>query len=117
MVQVGDQNVDDNLYIRWLIDYPAASIGPESSMALEAILPPAGQAERHPIRFTPSCTDDHLSDQLVHRIALVVADRPYVLPETLPQEKKWSTAITPGFTLESSWFLSVDCKSPRLGAH
>jgi len=117
MVQVGDQNVDDSLYVRWLLDYPEASNGTESKIALEAILPPTGQAERHPIRYTPSCTDDHLSEQPIHRISMVVADRPYALPEALPQDKKWSTAKTPGFILESSWVLLTGCKNQQQGTH
>ena len=105
-VQVGDQNSQDVLWVRWLIDYPA-SAGDYARMAMEQALPTTGHDLRSPFRFSPSCIDDNLSGTgPLHRLLLAVTDRPFSSePDAAPDSP------SPGaFVFEATWPFRLECK-------
>src|SRR5690242_11231365 len=53
-VTLSDQNLNDNLSIRFLIDYPNTDTSTAQLFFL-ATLPPTGVAERGPVRVRPNC--------------------------------------------------------------
>ena len=108
-LQLGDQDHSDVLYIRWLLDYPETTATEESTLLLETALPASNNEIRPPIRFSPNCVDHHLANQSMHRLSLVVADRPFSSSEGLPPEKRWTTTDEPGFILESTWTIAATC--------
>jgi hypothetical protein len=72
---LSDQNVNDFLYIRWLVDYPGTDANP-AHLVLPLQLPPSGMMVRSRIRLQPTCRDLGIGSGL-HRLVLSVADRPY----------------------------------------
>jgi hypothetical protein len=73
---LSDQNTGDNLYFRWIIDYPPD--GQDTIRALEDRKPGGGSLVRTPVRFAPSCSADRLSTTASnHRLTMVASDRPF----------------------------------------
>jgi hypothetical protein len=69
-----DQNLNDNLSIRFLIDYPGPDTG---RLLLPVTLPPTGMPERGPVRVRPSCSQPGVGPGQ-HRLLMAVADRPFL---------------------------------------
>jgi hypothetical protein len=109
-VRLGDQNLQDVLYFRWLLDDPADVADTGSRLLMESALPPSDRETRDPLRFSPNCADHRLTDLPTPRIVLVVADRPFLPPEDAPSDSRWTTANDPGFVLEATWLLAPSCE-------
>src|SRR5256885_16498538 len=72
VVTLGDQNLNDPLYLRWLLDYP--STDPDGGQLLiVAQLPPSGRPDRSPARFVPTCP---IRGTNTHRLVLSGSHRP-----------------------------------------
>jgi len=108
-VVLADQNTQDQLYSRWIIDYPPWTDG-VSGVALPVTIPAGDQIQRTSIRYVPSCSDDAISHtSLDHRLLLAVSDRPFAFDspfsEWAPPDK-----VDPGnFRVEGSWDFKLDC--------
>jgi hypothetical protein len=75
---VGDENLDDNLSIRFLVDYPEA--GPAVGRLIRQVtIPPTGLVDRAPVRLRPGCDTLQLAPGL-HRLTMSVSDRPFLDP-------------------------------------
>ena len=104
-VVLADQNTQDKLYARWIVDYPPNQPG-VSRVALEQGLLGGNQVKRPPFRFSPSCTDDAIShDFSNHRLLLAVSDRPF--PNDISQQPFEFTGGN--FLVEASWQFELDC--------
>jgi len=75
-VSLSDQNLNDHLYIRWLIDYPAKDAN-LARLVHQVQLAESPNAERSPVRIQPSCSGLGVGTGL-HRFVMSVADRPYL---------------------------------------
>lgn len=75
-VTLSDQNLNDHLYIRWLVDYPGTETNP--ALLVHQVQTPASvTAERSPVHIQPPpCAELHLASG-PHRFVMSVADRPY----------------------------------------
>ncbi len=106
-VVVADQNTQDKLYLRWLIDYPAVQ-GEVSHLAYPLALAPEGTVAREAVSFAPSCTDDQIPPgTATHRLMLAVSDRPFA-----PIDESSQTAldqVTNGFLVEAVWLFTLTC--------
>jgi hypothetical protein len=73
-VTLSDQNLNDNLYIRFLMDYPGSET---ARLLLPATLPPTGVLERGAVRVQPRCGEVGVGPGQ-HRLMMAVADRPFL---------------------------------------
>ena len=105
----GDENLDDNLYVRLLIDYP----GPLEPQRLiyRAQLPPSGALERSAIRMQPSCA---LRSALPnpHRLVMSVSDRPFLDPaegQDVDPEAPLDSVPDAAHRVRVVWLLDMAC--------
>jgi hypothetical protein len=107
-VVLADPDTNDNLYARWIIDYPPYVDGVSHVADLPVSLPGGDQVNRSPIRFAPNCSDDAISHTFSnHRLLLAVSDRPFANGEDTSQPPL--DGVTNGFLVEGSWIFTLDC--------
>jgi hypothetical protein len=107
-VTVGDANLEDRLYGRWLIDYPPQD--GRSRLASEFRLPPTDALTREIIRFAPNCQEHKIaSGEIPHRVTLSVADRQFLPPDPASPELQFDTVPPEGFLLRTTWILPLVC--------
>jgi hypothetical protein len=108
-VTLGDPNLDDVLYARWLIDYPP--FDPSASrLAREDRLPSSGSVNREIIRFAPSCSDDQIvSGSASHRVTLSAADRPFLPADQAPPDLQLDSVPADGFVVRATWIVDLAC--------
>jgi hypothetical protein len=113
-VIVRELNLGDDLYVRWVADYPPYSadktrplndlmtqIAHPVDMATDFDLPPV----------TVDCVLDALDPQItMHQIMVIVADRPFVDIKDQPAGQIDLALVTkPGFAVKGSWTLNLGC--------
>ena len=104
-VVLADQNTQDNLYVRWIVDYP-----PNQHVALPQYLPGGKQIKRLPIRYSPSCDDDAISrDFSNHSLLLAASDRPFASGDDTSQPP-FDGVASGNFLVEGSWQFELDCQ-------
>lgn len=106
--KVGDANVQDKLYARWIFDYPPVSAdGAVSPPVLDIILPTG--TDRGVLSLAPDCTQHKLAANLnPHRLMLAVADRPFLAPSQAPAAP-YDTVAPGGQVLRAVWVVNLDC--------
>jgi len=106
-VVVEDQNTQDQLYLRWLIDYPPYQDG--LTRIYEApTLPPSGSARRPSVLFAPSCNDDSIAKGFPnHRLLLAVSDRPFV--SDAHSGVSLDVPSAGGAVVEAAWQFTMTC--------
>ena len=104
-VVLADQDTRDNLYARWIIDYPPfdPSI---SRLARQDIQPGGGQVERPSLRFAPNCVLHGIAPGFSnHRLLLAVSDRSFdPSNEAAPDQVQSGTS-----RIEAVWLFEMDC--------
>jgi hypothetical protein len=75
---LSDQNLQDHLYVRHLVDYPSSDFN-ATHLLREIELPPSGLATRATVRIQPDCAFLDLPPGQ-HRLVMSVSDRPYLDP-------------------------------------
>jgi hypothetical protein len=104
---LSDQNVDDPLHIRWLVDYPGVGSG-QPQLVREATLAPSGTAVRPSIRIQPSCDSLGLRGGM-HRLMMSVSDRRYLdtlAGDQVPPEAPLDSVEPGGNRLRALWFIN-----------
>lgn len=93
---VGDQNLSDTLYVRWVSDYPpfATNVSKVLSDALDGqglpIPPSTPQAElRQEIHFPARC-DGFAPGMQQHRLVVIVSDRPFLKAGTFSGDLRYN---------------------------
>jgi len=80
-VMLADKNTDDNLFVRWLIDYPPFDKA-VLQLAYETIQPGGGEVVRPQLSFSPSCATHQIATGFSnHRLMLAASDRPFLSAE------------------------------------
>jgi len=103
-VAVADQNTNDTLYFRWIIDYPPYSAG-TIPLAYETTKPGGGPMVRTPVTYSPSCRNDRISPtSSSHRLMLAVSDRPFD-----QSDESRPDAVTTGQLVEAVWPFEMTC--------
>jgi hypothetical protein len=104
---LSDQDVDDPLYIRWLVDYPGANVG-QPQLLREQILAPSGKPVRTTVRIQPRCEILGLRGGM-HRLVMSVSDRPYLdslAGDLVPPEAPLDSVGVGGYRIRAVWLLS-----------
>jgi hypothetical protein len=103
-VVLADQNTQDILYLRWIVDYPPNGDVP-ARVALKQILPGGAQPQRPSVRFAPNCSDIASSlDTPTHRLLLAASDRPFMDdPQVL------DLVADGNYRVEAAWSFSLSC--------
>jgi hypothetical protein len=106
-VTLGDLNVSDLLFVRWLVDYPNPGAASSDSRVLMKLEPaPTGKIERGEIKFRPTCpATPGLS---LRRLVLSVADRKFLEPETdsVAQDAPLDSVPTGANRFRAVWLLN-----------
>lgn len=76
-VVFGDENLSDQLFLRFLVDYPSDPDTSGARLLLLASLPPSGEVARSPFQMLPQCDRVGFGPGL-HRLMLSVSDRPFL---------------------------------------
>lgn len=114
MVTLGDPNVGDTLYVKWLFDYPKWD-ETYSRVGLSYPIPPSPNREvqRTSQHFQPSCADHNIARGITeHRLTLAVADRPFLLPEdpAAPSDYRLDAVGEGTFLLRATWIIkNLEC--------
>lgn len=111
-VRLGDPNLGDSLFIRWIFDYPKYD-EILTRLVLVNPLPTAegGAIEREEISFTPSCILHNIARGVSqHQLTLSVADREFVKPEQADPDYRLDTVATGGYRVRVSWRLDMECR-------
>jgi hypothetical protein len=79
-VDVGDQNPEDTLYVRWVSDYPPYTQGVSKILidgddGVGKPIPPSRTEIRPPINFNTRCQE--FVPGMEHTLAVIVSDRPF----------------------------------------
>jgi hypothetical protein len=115
MVIVGDNNLGDSLFVRWLIDYP--STDPDNMRkALEArFLPSTAVIRSPPLKFLPNCNIIPRSAANPHRLVLSISDRPFLDKENgdmVSNDSPFDSVPDGANRTRVVWLLHMDCPGP-----
>jgi len=109
-VVLADQNTRDNLYIRWIIDYPPYVDGVSRVVPFNP-LPGGDTVERPAVRYAPSCKDDQIAPGFSnHRLLLAVSDRPFAYDSGDGLLRYPDTPSSGSFIVEAAWQFNLDCR-------
>jgi hypothetical protein len=106
-VEVQDPNSTDDLYVRWVIDYPpfTENLSRQFDYNIQKNWGP-GQINRHRVAFSPSCVSHLISPALSqHRLMLLVSDRPFEAGATSPDK-----VPTDAHLLRVVWMFDKECR-------
>ena len=105
-IELADKNSKDNLYLRWIIDYPPfdPSI---SRLALAYTLRGNGEEVRPRQAFAPSCPAHNIAAGFKnHRLMLAASDRPFFDD---PQPTVLDQVQNGNFRIEAIWLFEMEC--------
>jgi hypothetical protein len=108
-VTVSDPNAADDLYVRFIVDYPPYSVSNTRTTDKQPVQHrDDGKILNMDVPFEPSCTSPGLAVGLPrHQIMAVLADRPFVKP---PPPADLTRVVEPGKTVIATWTLELECK-------
>jgi hypothetical protein len=106
-VVLADQNTRDNVYFRFIIDYPPFDPA-TSRVAWPSALPGGDQVKREPIVFVPSCAlHDIASGFSSHRLLLAASDGHFV--DDVPGQAGLDKTLDGRVPVEAMWPFELDC--------
>jgi len=106
---LGDDDVDEPLFVRFLLDYPGASAGP--ALLLQVQVPPSGRVERPAVRMQPNCQVATATPN-PHRLLMSVSDRPFLdatRGEAVDPEAPLDSVPDGAHRLRVVWLLQTSC--------
>lgn len=113
VVTIGDQNLGDTLFARWIFDYPPRDPNVTRNGQWREI-GRSGTIARAPIDFKPSCDEHNIArGPLQHRLTLSVSDRPFLDAEMNEPVSPLAPLDSPregAHRLRISWLLELECK-------
>jgi hypothetical protein len=110
-VLVTDPNIGDDLYARWIVDYPPYSDNTRSFTQPKVAHRTDGLPLSQDFLFTPNCVDNSLAKLARHQIMLVVADRDFSkqMPGSV-QAVDLTRIPVEGRKVIGTWTLDMECK-------
>ena len=106
-VVLADQNTSDNLYLRWIVDYPPYQDG-ATRLALASALPGGDSIDRQTVHFAPNCVDDQIANGFTnHRLLLAISDRPFL--DAVANPRNLDAVPDGNFLVEGAWQFTLDC--------
>lgn len=113
-VVVADPNVNDTLFVRWIVDYPPFNVNLTGTPASFEVAPTGEltRADAVALRFTPECIFNGITRGLSrHSLTLTVADRPFLLPEEVSSDQgRLDSVGQDGFSVRATWQFDLDCQ-------
>jgi hypothetical protein len=107
-----DPNLSDDLHVRWIADYP--SYGPNSRLLMAPDFlasPTATTAQKLDTSITIDCIASNLALMLTqHQIMVIIADRPFLMGDNLPLDRKLTALPDDAGRVEAHWTLNLECK-------
>jgi hypothetical protein len=108
---VDDPNPRDQLFVRWVFDYPP--IDENTRVGEDKVtLDPSPDGSPRRTTFEPNCTIHALSSEVnPHRLQAIVSDREFLNPEETGVSREFSlTAVPPGaHRVIATWTLFMNC--------
>jgi len=101
---VQDPNENDTLYVRWLIDYPPY----DSTTTVKQRAEDYTRANHSTLMFEPNCINHGLTGSAVHRLMLLVSDRPFLPPESAP-DRPYEVTQPGTYPLRAFWSFFKEC--------
>ncbi len=110
-VTVTDPNVEDNLFYRWVADYPPYTTNTRTLADAEFPHTANGQPQDALISRTIGCTDTLATTANgQHRFEVIVADRPFAAAPS--SDASLDQVEPPGFVVRAAWTFQIACQSP-----
>jgi hypothetical protein len=108
-VVLADKNTTDDLFVRWIIDYPPPPFDETASrLAYPTTQPGGGGIERPRLRFAPSCNDDHIASGFSsHRLMLAASDRSFASDD--PGQTSLDAVPEGNARVEAVWLFELNC--------
>ena len=110
-VALGDPNLHDTLFARFIFDYP--KFGAKSALAGDTItLLPNGRVIRPLAPFVPSCFLHRIArGPGPHRLMLVVSDRDFLNPDrdSVPSTAPLDAVPEGALVARTSWLVNMEC--------
>jgi hypothetical protein len=103
----GDENITDNLFFRFLVDYPSGEM-PAANLFYQVTFPPSGTVDRPGLHVRPDCHVLGLAPG-IHRLTLSVADRPFLDPtkgDAVDPEGPLDSVSADAHRVRALWLLS-----------
>jgi hypothetical protein len=108
-VTLADQNAGDNLYLRWIVDYPPYVSG-RTLLALETTKPGGEAVVRTPAIFAPDCVSIRSRALLDHRLLLAISDRPFKFASDAPGLTAPDAVDDGNHLVEAVWPFTLNCQ-------
>ena len=106
-IVLADNNTDDDLFVRWLVDYPPFD-ETVSRLAYETTQPGGADVVRPRLRFAPSCGDDQIAPDLSsHRLMVAASDRPFLAVD--PAQPVLDAVPDGGLVVRAMWQFQLAC--------
>jgi hypothetical protein len=110
-VLVTDPNLGDDLYAKWIVDYPPYGDNTRSFIQPKVSHRDDGLPLLHDYPFAPNCVDYTLAKIARHQIMVVVADRPFLVQQPIEGQSIDLTRIPgDGRKVIGTWTLDMECK-------
>lgn len=106
-VTVTDPNIADDLFVRWVADYPRRSSNTRLLGDQMVSHSTNGQPLRQDVSKTLDCIYN-LAPIAQHQVVVIVADREFLSP---PPEDDLASVKAPGFAVLGSWIVNLNCGS------
>jgi hypothetical protein len=110
-VTVSDPNLNDDLHVRWIADYPPFSAN--SRRLLDRDIPPSNAAtpQSTDVSITIDCLTSTLALGLTqHQIMVFIADRDFLPGDNQPLDRKLTALPDTAGHAEAHWILNLECK-------
>lgn len=108
-VTLADQNAGDNLYLRWIVDYPPYESG-KTLLALDTTQPGGGTVVRTPAIFAPDCVSIRSRSLADHRLLLAISDRAFKFPSDDPGLTAPDAVDDGNYLVEAVWPFTLNCQ-------
>jgi hypothetical protein len=106
-VEVQDPNSTDDLYVRWVIDFPpyTENLSRQIDYNIQKNRGP-GEVNRHRLAFSPDCLLHLISPAVSqHRLMLLISDRPFEAAPMAPDK-----VPTDAHLLRVVWMFDKECR-------
>jgi hypothetical protein len=105
-----DPNLDDNLFYRWLMDYPQNTSDTRKIDEGEVSRTANGTALNARIQVFIDCSDGPApTPNSLHQLELAVADREFIQPP--PPDTRLDEVAAPGLVVRANWTFQINCPS------
>jgi hypothetical protein len=112
LATVSDPNIGDDLYYRWIADYPPYSDNTRTLQPTTKVPHSVdGTLLNADLTVKPDCALYNLAKLPRHQIMVVVADRDFLPPQSSPTEPvDFARLPSDGRKVVGSWILEMECK-------